>query len=144
MSNDEVHISVSGGKVNQLAATITNTNSQIGDVVGGTDHTALIDQLQTVFDDAAAQDTGEHNLAAAATDAESSETVFESLKAAAAPGATAEVVETATSKWKDLLSKYGPSVKKACLAFAETALLKYAENNPLIAGVIAAIKTFES
>jgi hypothetical protein len=133
--------------VNQLAGSITNQNSHVGDVVnGGAFSPDILDGLKSTFDIAAAEDTSvdvSTRSSAGADSVEDSETVFESLKAAASPGATTEAVEAATFSWKEMLSKYGPKVRKACLAFAETALLQYVDNNPLIAGVISAIKTLE-
>lgn len=143
MSN-EVHINVSGGQVNQLAGSITNHNSHVGDVVGQTAFDpALLDGLQAAFNDAVAEET-DIQLCATTEASDDSEAVFQSLRAAAVTDAAPEQVEEATSSWKDLISKYGPKVQKAVLAFAETALLQYANNNPLVAGVISALKTLDN
>lgn len=132
---------------------ITNngpTQQQFGDNntqtmnVSGCEQVDLINQLQTVFNKSLADAPTDEYKVSAASPVETPDSVFSQLKEAAAPGASETVVETATSKWKALLAAYGPTVKKACLAFAETALTKYAENNPLIAGVVAALKTLES
>lgn len=118
-------------------------NSQTQNVGAPAFDPSLLDGLQKAFNDAAADET-DVPLCTTAEGPSDSDTVFESLKAAAAPDAPPEQVEEATSGWRDLIKKYSPKVQKAVLAFAETALLQYANNNPLIAGVISALKTLES
>ncbi len=120
-----------------------DNNSQTQNVGAPAFDPSLLDGLQKAFNDAAAEET-DIELCATADAASEPDTVFESLKAAAAPDAPSEQVEEATSGWRDLIKKYSPKVQKAVLAFAETALLQYANNNPLIAGVISALKTLES
>ncbi len=120
-----------------------DNNSQTQNVGAPAFDPSLLDGLQKAFNDAAADET-DVPLCATAEGPSEPDTVFESLKAAAAPDAPPEQVEQATSGWRDLIKKYSPKVQKAVLAFAETALLQYANNNPLIAGVISALKTLES
>jgi hypothetical protein len=118
-----------------------DNNSQTMNVAGSGDVHAAIQGLEKVFNDAAADDT---EVLTSSVMSSEPNAVFAQLKELAAePAPAPEQIEEATSNWRALLSKYGPKVAKACGAFAEVALTKYAESNPLIAGVVAALKTLQ-
>jgi hypothetical protein len=136
-----INVTNNGPTQNQFG----DNNTQTQNVGGQLFDPSLLDGLQKAFNDAAADETDITTKAEACFgETVDPDAVFESLKAAAAPDTPPEQVEQATSGWRDLIAKYSPKVQKAVIAFAQTALEKYASQNPLIAGVISALKTLES
>lgn len=144
MSETEININVSGGKVTQLAGSIVNNNSQIGDRESSKEFdVALLDDLKSTFSQAVVDEPSDaQNEEPQLTEQNAAEVdgVFEDLKAAAEPEAKPEQIQAATGRWSALLSKHGPRAATACMLFAESALMQYAKVNPLVAGIISAMK----